>query len=103
MKIVVFVTAANPKEAKRIASALIRQKLAACVNILEKVSSLFWWQGRVDHAREALLIIKTRKALLSGLIKKVQSLHSYEVPEIIALPIIGGSKKYLKWIDESTS
>lgn len=102
MNIVVFVTAANRKEAQNIASALVRHKLAACVNIMEKVHSLFWWQGRVDSAQEALLIIKTRRALLSKLIKKVQSLHSYEVPEIIALPIIAGNKKYLKWINEST-
>ncbi len=102
MNVVIFVTAANKKEAKMIASALIKEKLAACVNIIEKVHSLFRWQGKVDMACETLLIVKTRKTLLDKLIKKVKSLHSYEVPEIIALPIICGDKKYLKWINEST-
>ncbi len=102
MNVVIFVTAANKKEAKMIASALIKEKLAACVNIIEKVHSLFRWQGKVDMAYETLLIVKTRKTLMDKLIKKVKSLHSYEVPEIIALPIICGDKKYLKWINEST-
>ncbi|MDP3731866.1 MAG: divalent-cation tolerance protein CutA [Candidatus Omnitrophota bacterium] len=102
MNVVIFVTAANKKEAEKIASALIKKKLAACVNIIDNVNSLFRWQGKVDNAKEALLIIKSRKALMNNLIKKVKSLHSYAVPEIIALPIISGDKDYLKWIDEST-
>jgi periplasmic divalent cation tolerance protein len=102
MNIVILVTAANKKEAGKIASALIKEKLAACVNIVENVHSLFRWQGKVDNAKEALLIIKSRKALENKLMKKVKSLHSYAVPEIIALPIISGDKEYLKWIDECT-
>ena len=102
MHVVIFVTAANKKEADKIASALIKNKLAACVNIIENVNSLFWWQGKAARAKEALLIVKTRKALMHKLIKKVKSLHSYEVPEIIALPIVCGNKEYLKWLNEST-
>jgi periplasmic divalent cation tolerance protein len=102
MYAVIFITAANKKEAKKIASVLIEEKLAACVNIIENVHSLFRWQGRVDSTKEALLIIKTRKTLMNKLIKKVKSLHSYAVPEIIALPIICGDKEYLRWISEST-
>ncbi len=102
MHVVIFITAANKKEAQMIAFALIKEKLAACVNIIENLHSIFWWQGKVDSAKEALLIVKSRKALMNKLIKKVKSLHSYEVPEIIALPIISGDKKYLKWINEST-
>jgi len=102
MNVVIFVTAANKKEAEKIASFLIKEKLAACVNIIENVNSLFWWQGKVDMACETLLIVKTRKTLMNKLIRKVKSLHSYEVPEIIALPIICGDKKYLQWINEST-
>jgi len=102
MNVVIFITAANKKEAKKIAFALIKEKLAACVNIIENVYSLFWWQGKVDSNREVLLIVKTRRKLVNKLIKKVKSLHSYEVPEIIALPIIYGDKKYLQWIDDST-
>lgn len=100
--IVIFVTTANKKEADRIARALIKEKLAACINIIGDVNSLFWWQGKLDSAREILLIIKTRKTLINKLIKKVKSLHSYEVPEIIALPIIAGNRRYLDWINEST-
>ena len=103
MYIVIFVTASNKKEAGNIARGLLKNKLAACVNILDKIESFFWWQGKVDNTKEALLIVKTRKALMNKLIKKVKSLHSYKVPEIIALPIICGDKKYLKWINESTS
>lgn len=102
MHIVVFVTASGKKEAGNIAGRLIKDKLAACVNIVEQASSLFWWEGKVDRAKEALLIIKTRKALFNRLVKKVKSLHSYDTPEIIALPVIAGDKKYLEWLDEST-
>lgn len=102
MYIVVFSTVSNRKEAERIAKGLIKDKLAACVNIVDNVHSLFWWQGKIDSAKEALLVIKTRKALKDKLIMKIKSLHSYEVPEIIALPIVAGNKKYLEWINEST-
>ena len=101
MNIVIFVTAANKKEARKIAAGLVKEKLAACVNIIEGVRSLFRWQGKIDMAQEVLLVIKSRKTLMNRLIKKVKSLHSYEVPEIIALPIIEGSKTYLDWIDNS--
>jgi periplasmic divalent cation tolerance protein len=79
----------------------MKNKLAACVNIIDNIKSIFWWQGKIDKAKEVLLIIKTKKKLIDKLIKKVKSLHSYAVPEIIALPIIAGNKKYLEWIDES--
>lgn len=101
MQIVIFVTAASKKEAECIAQALIRQRLAACVNILANVKSVFRWQGKCDVAKESLLLIKSRKSRLPAIIKLVKSLHSYEVPEIIALPIIAGDKNYLRWLDES--
>lgn len=101
MHTVVFVTASGKKEAQRIARALIKEKLAACVNIIDKVDSLFWWKGKVDRSREALLVIKTKKGLAPRLIKKIRALHSYNVPEIIGLPIVFGNKAYLGWIDES--
>lgn len=102
MYIIVLVTAGSKEEAEKIASGLLKEKLCACVNIVKDANSHFWWQGKLDKAKEALLIIKTKKSLLSRLIKKVKSLHSYEVPEIIALPVIAGHKPYLDWIDEST-
>lgn len=102
MHLVIFVSAGSKKEAEKIASCLLKERLAACVNIMKDVDSHFWWQGKLNKTKEALLIIKTRKSLFARLVKKVKSLHSYKVPEIIALPIIAGHKPYLDWIDEST-
>ncbi len=101
MFMVIFITCANKNEAKKISAGLISAKLAACVSIVGGVESLFWWEKKVDRAREVLLIVKSKKTKLAGIIKKVRSLHSYSTPEIIALPIIGGDRQYLKWIDES--
>lgn len=101
MYIVAFVTAANLEEAQNLSNRLIETKLAACVNIIENIKSIFWWQGKVESGKEVLLVIKSTKSKLSAIIKLVKSLHSYKVPEIIALPIIGGEKNYLRWIDES--
>ena len=101
MYIVVFVTASNKKEANKIAKELIRQRFAACVNIIDRIESVFRWQGKVDSAGETLLVIKSKQSKLNKIIKLVKSLHSYRVPEMIALPIIGGYIPYLDWIDES--
>jgi periplasmic divalent cation tolerance protein len=101
MFIVIFITCANKNQAKKIASGLISAKLAACVNIVPGLESLFWWENKVDRAAEVLLVVKSKKTKLLGIIKKVRSLHSYSTPEIIALPIIAGEKHYLKWINES--
>lgn len=102
MCIVVFITAKDKKQARAIANALIELKLAACVNIVSSVESFFWWQGKLDSAKEVMLVVKTKKSLLPRTIRRVKELHSYDVPEIIALPIIGGSRDYLKWINDST-
>lgn len=99
--IVVFITAPEEEQAKKIADQLLSKRLIACVHILPKASSLFWWQGRIDSAEEVLLILKTKEDLLDEVVKTTKKLHSYEVPEIIALPIIGGSEEYLEWINES--
>ena len=97
--IVILVTAGSEEEAHRIASLLIDKKKAACVNIIPGAYSLFRWKGKIDSARESLVLIKTRASLLSGIISLVKEIHSYEVPEIVALPIIGGSEEYLNWLD----
>ena len=100
-KCVVLVTCASPAEARRIALAAIEARLAACVNILPgSVTSVYRWKGRVETARERLLLIKTSRRKLPKLQAMVSRLHSYEVPEFIALPIVAGSKAYLKWMDQ---
>ncbi len=100
--VVVFVTAKNAEEAQKIAKALTKRRLAACVNIVPEVDSHFWWKDKLENNKESLLIIKTKATLLPEIVKSVKRLHSYSVPEIIALPIIGGSKDYLDWIDSET-
>ena len=100
--IVVFVTAKDRQEAQGIAQALVREKLIACANVVAGVESLFRWQGKVDIAQEVLLVLKTKRTLFNQLAARVKALHSYETPEIIALPIVAGSKDYLNWIKEST-
>jgi periplasmic divalent cation tolerance protein len=100
--IITFVTTSSKEEAEKIANALIEEKLAACCNIIERINSLFFWQGKKCSEQEILIIIKTKTTLFEKLSERVISLHSYEVPEIIALPIVSGNKKYLDWINEST-
>ncbi|MGQ9720365.1 MAG: divalent-cation tolerance protein CutA [Candidatus Jordarchaeum sp.] len=98
MVIIVFVTAANSSEAKSIAFELLSSKLAACVNIVPMIKSIYWWQGKIEEGEESLLIIKSEEDFLEKIVGKVKSIHSYEVPEIIAIRVIGGSKEYLNWI-----
>jgi len=101
MYVVILVTASNKKEAHKIARSLVEKKLAACVNIIENIESVFRWEGKIDTAKEFLLVIKSKKTSLAAIIKLVKSLHSYQVPEIIAFPIVGGYGPFLRWIDES--
>jgi len=98
--VVVFITTGNAVEAQRIAQALVSERKAACVNIMPQVHSRFWWKGKIDSADESLLIVKTKASLLEALIKLVKENHSYDIPEVIALPIIGGNQDYLRWIDD---
>ena len=97
---VVLVTVASSEKGKMIAHALVRDKLAACVNIFP-IESVYMWQGEVDRGLEHQLIIKTDLNKFPELAKKIKTLHDYEVPEIIALPIVAGSKPYLHWLGEN--
>lgn len=96
--LVVLVTASSPEEAARVARALVDERLAACVNIVPGLRSIYRWQGRVEDATEVLLIVKTARHVLSALTERVRALHSYTVPEVIALPITGGDAPYLEWL-----
>lgn len=101
-KIVVLVTCSSPAEARRIARAVVDARLAACVNILPgAVTSIYRWKGKVESAKERLLLIKTSRKRLTKLRAAVERLHSYDVPEFIALPIAAGSPAYLDWIEEN--
>jgi len=100
MYVVILITTKDVPEAKKIAQALLNKKVIACANIVKDIQSLFWWKGKVDKAKEVLMIIKSKKEHFQKIIKIVKSLHSYDVPEIIALPIVAGNKDYLKWIEE---
>lgn len=99
--IIIFVTCASKREASLIAKKLLNERLIACANIIEGVESSFWWKGKTDKATESLIVIKTVKRNFRKIQKRIKKLHSYEVPEIIALPIVEGEGDYLKWIDES--
>ena len=101
--VVVFITVDSQETARKITDKLLTERKAACVNIIPKVESQYWWQGKIESANELLLIVKTHAVLLEELIALVKQNHPYSVPEIIALPIIGGNKDYLKWIEAETS
>ncbi len=100
--IVVLVTCGSEEEAGKIANALVEVHLAACVNLVSPIRSIYRWEGKVWDEKEWLLIIKTQKDRFEELEKKVKSLHSYSVPEIISLPILEGSSSYLNWLLEMT-
>jgi periplasmic divalent cation tolerance protein len=98
----VFVTTANEDEAVRIAKTLVTERLAACANMVPGVRSIYRWKGEIWDSEERLLIIKTRAALFPALEKRIRTLHSYEVPEIVGIPITAGSPPYLEWVLECT-
>ncbi|CAK7347229.1 unnamed protein product [Dovyalis caffra] len=100
--IVVYVTVPNREAGKKLANSIVKEKLAACVNIVPGIESVYQWQGEIQSDAEELLIIKTRQSLLEALTEHIKANHEYEVPEVISLPITGGSIPYLKWLKDST-
>jgi periplasmic divalent cation tolerance protein len=100
---IVLVTCGSLGEARRIGKAVVEKRLAACANLLAGVESIYRWKGKVERAREILVVMKTSEARLQELEKEVNRLHSYEVPEFIVLPIAAGSREYLAWIGESVN
>ncbi len=99
--VIVLITTPTDQEAQKISRLLLDKKKAACVNTVPSIVSGYWWQGKIESGQESLLIVKTKASLLPQIIELVKSVHSYEVPEIIALPVIGGNPDYLNWIDQS--
>jgi periplasmic divalent cation tolerance protein len=101
--IVVFLTAANGEEATRLADMLVGAHLAACVQILPEIESVYRWQGKIERSSEVLLIAKTRRGKFDELEREVRALHSYDTPEIIAVPVLIGSGPYLEWLIQATN
>ncbi|MGE5895055.1 MAG: divalent-cation tolerance protein CutA [bacterium] len=100
--IIVFITTQNEEEAVKISRALVQEKLAGCVNIIRAIRSIYRWEGKVEDSSEVLMIVKTRRELFDNLAARVKELHSYTVPEIIALPLLRGSQDYLSWLTDVT-
>ena len=102
-KLLVLTTAGSEAEANQIAQALVERRLAACVNILPRIQSVYRWRDKVEKSEEFLLFIKTKRVLEAELKAAIRELHSYELPELVGLDIESGSEEYLKWIDESVT
>jgi len=95
-------TASSPEEADLISKSLLEKKLIACSNIINDMKSTFWWKGNIQNENEVMIIAKSTRAHLDNIIADVKSLHSYDVPEILAIPILGGNPDYLDWMVEET-
>jgi periplasmic divalent cation tolerance protein len=98
-KIVVFSTCGSQDEAERLARRLLEARVAACVNVITQIRSLYWWQGQIEESGEWLLVVKTSRELFDQVRSVLETAHSYELPEVLALPVIDGSPNYLAWID----
>ncbi len=100
--VVILVTVATKEEGESIANQVVNRKLAACVNIIPQLQSIYYWQNKIETGSEVLLLIKTMPDRLTDLIQQIKLLHSYDVPEILALPIIQGNQEYIRWVYDST-
>ncbi len=99
----VYMTAASRDEAKKIGRALVEERLAACANIIDGMESVYWWQGKLTEDRETVLIAKTRAELVPALTERVKALHSYTLPCVVALPLVGGNPAYMGWLEAETA
>lgn len=100
MNVIVLITTPTRNEAESLTKHLLKEKLAACINLLP-VTSHYWWKNKIENTEETLMIVKTQRRLINQIVKLVQKHHTYKIPEIIALPIIQGNPKYLEWITET--
>ena len=101
MYFIAYITTKNIEEAKKIGETVLKERLAACANIIPAIESVYWWKGKIERDKESLLVLKTKKSLVSKLIKRVKELHSYDVPCVDIIPVTDGNKDYFKWIEES--
>jgi len=102
MYFIAYITTKNIDEAKKIGETVVKERLAACANIIPAIESVYWWKGKIERDKESLLVLKTKKSLVSKLIKRVKGLHSYDVPGVDIIPVTDGNKDYFKWIEEVT-
>lgn len=103
MHVIVYVTTSSIEEAKDLVEAILKERLAACANVVESVKSVYWWKGKLERDNESLIILKTQESKFDELAARVKELHSYENPEIVAVPILKGSSDYLGWIDDEVN
>ena len=101
-KIIVFVTCESREQAEKIAQAVVTEKLAACVNVLPKIRSCYVWEGKMTWSEEVLLVMKTSRTGFEGLRRRVEELHSYDVPEVLGVGVEAGAEKYLEWVRENS-
>jgi periplasmic divalent cation tolerance protein len=100
MYVLLYVTASDAEEAKKIGKEMVSRRLAACANVVEKIHSVYWWKGKLEEDSEAILILKTKKDKIQDVVNAVREIHSYENPAVVAIPILGGSEDFLCWIGE---
>jgi len=98
----VYITASTVDEARNIGKNLVSNRLAACANIIDNIQSIYWWEGEIQDEKEVILITKTKESLVSELIEKVKSIHSYTCPCIVSLPIVDGNRTFLDWVIDET-
>ena len=98
----IYITAGSMEEARTIGNKLVSDRLAACVNIIDNVSSMYWWEGEIQDDKEVILIAKTKESLVPELVEKARSMHSYSCPCIVSLPILDGNRAFLDWVVEET-
>lgn len=98
----IYITTKDIEEAKVIGKLLLQARLGACVNIVDRIHSMYWWDNKIQNDSEAILIVKTRTSLINDVIEKVKSVHSYDCPCIVAIPILAGNADYLNWIKNET-
>jgi periplasmic divalent cation tolerance protein len=98
----IYITAGDIEEATVIGKVLVSERLAACVNIIDNIRSMYWWQGEIQDDGEVIVIAKTRESLVPDLIEKVKSMHSYDCPCVVSLPIVDGNREFLEWVGKET-